>query len=80
MILYAKETSKDAHYFFEGTSSSSYEEVVNPFYGFWQSYSTKRAFYSMDKWDLREAENRRTSRAMVILIFFYSKLFTVVKY
>ncbi|XP_055331771.1 dnaJ homolog subfamily C member 21-like [Paramacrobiotus metropolitanus] len=47
-----------------GTSTSSYEEFVNPFYGFWQSYSTKRPFYSLDKWDLRQAENRRVSRAM----------------
>lgn len=47
-----------------GTSASSYEELVNPFYGFWLSYSTKRPFYSLDKWDLRQAENRRTSRAM----------------
>ncbi|OQV18245.1 DnaJ-like protein subfamily C member 21 [Hypsibius exemplaris] len=47
-----------------GNSTSPYDDIVNPFYGFWQSYSTKRTFYSLDKWDLREADNRRTSRAM----------------
>lgn len=37
---------------------------MNRFYGYWQSYSTKRPFYSLDKWDLRQADNRRISRAM----------------
>ncbi|CAB3368296.1 Hypothetical predicted protein [Cloeon dipterum] len=47
-----------------GTSTSDYEEVVHAFYGFWQSFSTKKSYAWMDEYDTRQAENRRVVRAM----------------
>ena len=47
-----------------GTSSSDYEEVVQPFYAYWQSYSTLKSYVWLDKYDLREAPNRRVQRLM----------------
>nr|CAG4651925.1 EOG090X085R [Triops cancriformis] len=47
-----------------GKSTSSYEEVVRPFYAYWQSYCTKRSYAWLDKWDIREAPNRRVVRLM----------------
>ncbi|GAV07702.1 hypothetical protein RvY_17511 [Ramazzottius varieornatus] len=60
----AEEAGEDYDVPIFGLSTSSYEDVVHPFYAFWQSYSTKRAFFHLDKWDLRTADNRRISRAM----------------
>lgn len=45
-----------------GDSKSSYEDVVHPFYAHWQSYSTKKTYSWLDKYDIREAPNRRISR------------------
>lgn len=47
-----------------GTSSSDYEEVVQRFYAYWQSYSTLKSYVWLDKYDLREAPNRRVQRLM----------------
>ncbi|XP_031556654.1 LOW QUALITY PROTEIN: dnaJ homolog subfamily C member 21-like [Actinia tenebrosa] len=47
-----------------GQSDSDYEEVVQEFYGFWQSYCTKKSFTWCEKYDIREAPNRRTMRLM----------------
>uniref|UniRef100_F1KYC5 DnaJ homolog subfamily C member 21 n=2 Tax=Ascaris suum TaxID=6253 RepID=F1KYC5_ASCSU len=47
-----------------GDSTSNYEEVVGPFYGFWQSFSTARSFTWLDKYDIRDAPNRYVVRAM----------------
>jgi len=47
-----------------GKSDSSYEEVVHPFYAYWQSYCTCKSYAWMDKFDIREAENRRVVRLM----------------
>ena len=47
-----------------GTSSSDYDEVVQPFYAHWQSYSTQKSYVWLDKYDLREAPNRRVQRLM----------------
>lgn len=45
-----------------GNSQSSYEDVVHPFYAYWQSYSTKRSFAWLDPHDIRHAPNRRIVR------------------
>ncbi|KAI4483401.1 hypothetical protein M0802_013428 [Mischocyttarus mexicanus] len=45
-----------------GDSQSSYEDVVHPFYAYWQSYSTKRSFAWLDPHDIRHAPNRRIVR------------------
>lgn len=47
-----------------GTSSSDYEEVVQPFYAFWQSYSTFKTYVWLEKYNIREAPNRRVQRLM----------------
>lgn len=47
-----------------GTSSSDYEEVVQPFYAFWQSYSTFKSYVWLEKYNIREAPNRRVQRLM----------------
>ncbi|KAK0158216.1 hypothetical protein PV328_009248 [Microctonus aethiopoides] len=45
-----------------GNSTSSYEDVVHPFYAYWQSYSTKRSFAWLDPFDIRDISNRRVLR------------------
>ncbi|KAG1678338.1 DnaJ subfamily C member 21 [Nymphon striatum] len=47
-----------------GISTSSYEEVVHPFYAYWLSYCTLKSFVWVEKYDTREAPNRRVSRLM----------------
>ena len=47
-----------------GTSASCYEEVVEPFYAYWQSYCTYKSFVWVEKYDVRQAPNRRTQRLM----------------
>lgn len=47
-----------------GNSTSSYDEVVGPFYGHWQSYCTARTFAWLDQYDIRTAPNRRVARLM----------------
>lgn len=68
-FLIAKEdikfmTDKDADIPEFGASDSSYEEVVHPFYGYWQSYSTSRSFVWKETYDTRDAPNRRIARLM----------------
>eukprot|EP00042_Codosiga_hollandica_P019768 m.61999 g.61999 ORF g.61999 m.61999 type:complete len:574 (+) comp49514_c0_seq3:160-1881(+) len=47
-----------------GSANSDYEKVVRPFYEHWMSFATSHQFYSSDKWDLRQAEQRYARRAM----------------
>lgn len=47
-----------------GNSKSSYEDVVHPFYAYWQSYSTKKSYAWLDPYDIRDAPNRRIVRAV----------------
>ena len=47
-----------------GNSKSSYEDVVHPFYAYWQSYSTKKSYAWLDPYDIRNAPNRRVVRAV----------------
>ncbi|XP_075731886.1 dnaJ homolog subfamily C member 21 isoform X2 [Rhipicephalus microplus] len=47
-----------------GNSTSPYDEVVGPFYGYWQSYCTARTFAWLDQYDIRTAPNRRVVRLM----------------
>ncbi|KAH8283429.1 hypothetical protein KR018_001675 [Drosophila ironensis] len=41
-----------------GTASSSYEDVVGPFYAFWQAYSTKKTYEWLCPYDVREIKER----------------------
>uniref|UniRef100_A0A914XYD0 Uncharacterized protein n=1 Tax=Panagrolaimus superbus TaxID=310955 RepID=A0A914XYD0_9BILA len=47
-----------------GRSDSDYDMIVAPFYDFWTNFSTSRTFAWLDKWNLRDAPNRATLRAM----------------
>ena len=47
-----------------GDSMSIYEDVVRPFYGYWESYFTLRSYVWVEKYDTRDAPNRQTRRAM----------------
>ena len=47
-----------------GGPFSDYEEIVQPFYAYWQSYSTLKTYVWLDKYDIREAPNRRVQRLM----------------
>lgn len=47
-----------------GNSKSSYEDVVHPFYAYWQSYSTKKSYAWLDPYNIRDAPNRRIVRAV----------------
>ncbi|VDO77711.1 unnamed protein product [Haemonchus placei] len=41
-----------------GDASSDYDTVTGPFYGFWSSFCTARSFAWLDKYDVRQANNR----------------------
>lgn len=47
-----------------GKSNSSFEDVVHPFYSYWQSYSTKKSYTWLNIYDIREAPNRKIVRLM----------------
>uniref|UniRef100_A0A0A1X9X6 DnaJ homolog subfamily C member 21 n=1 Tax=Zeugodacus cucurbitae TaxID=28588 RepID=A0A0A1X9X6_ZEUCU len=45
-----------------GDSKSSYEEVVAPFYAYWQSYCTKKPYTWLCPYDVKEIRDRRILR------------------
>ncbi|CAH8627629.1 unnamed protein product [Schistosoma rodhaini] len=47
-----------------GCSSSSYKEVVAPFYLFWEIFETKKTYTWVEKYDTRLADSRQERRAM----------------
>ncbi|KAL3993963.1 DnaJ domain family protein [Acanthocheilonema viteae] len=47
-----------------GDENSTYDDVVGPFYAFWGCFCTVRSFAWVDKYDIRNATNRRVVRAM----------------
>uniref|UniRef100_A0A0N4TBE8 DnaJ subfamily C member 2 n=1 Tax=Brugia pahangi TaxID=6280 RepID=A0A0N4TBE8_BRUPA len=47
-----------------GDENSTYDDVVGPFYAFWGSFCTVRSFAWLDKFDIRDASNRRVVKAM----------------
>ncbi|KAI6208175.1 hypothetical protein M3Y96_00087000 [Aphelenchoides besseyi] len=47
-----------------GTAISDYDQVVGPFYDYWTSFSTLRSFAWLDRYDLRQADDRYTLKAM----------------
>ncbi|KAH8873517.1 DnaJ likeubfamily C member 21 [Schistosoma japonicum] len=47
-----------------GSSSSSYAEVVAPFYLFWETFETKKTYTWVEKYDTRFAGSRQERRAM----------------
>nr|CDJ97600.1 Heat shock protein DnaJ domain containing protein [Haemonchus contortus] len=48
----------NVHYPTFGDASSDYDTVTGPFYGFWSSFCTARSFAWLDKYDVRQANNR----------------------
>ncbi|KAL7078794.1 hypothetical protein ACQ4LE_002742 [Meloidogyne hapla] len=55
---------EDRNYPVFGTLTSDYEMVVAPFYAFWLNFSTRRSFAWLDKYNLRDADDRQTARYM----------------
>ncbi|UJR38141.1 hypothetical protein I4U23_030819 [Adineta vaga] len=47
-----------------GSSESSYDEVVGPFYAYWSNYCTLRSYVWKEEHDTREAMDRRVRRLM----------------
>ncbi|KAF6205855.1 hypothetical protein GE061_020029 [Apolygus lucorum] len=47
-----------------GDSKSSYEDVVRPFYSYWESYTTKKSYAWLNEYDIRQAPNRRIVKFM----------------
>ncbi|XP_041358762.1 dnaJ homolog subfamily C member 21-like [Gigantopelta aegis] len=47
-----------------GNSQSSYEDVVQVFYNFWHAFCTTKSYVWVEKYDTREAPDRRTRRLM----------------
>lgn len=47
-----------------GNSQTIYEEVVKPFYDYWEHYCTAKSYVWVEKYDLREAPDRRVRRMM----------------
>ncbi|XP_061395185.1 dnaJ homolog subfamily C member 21-like, partial [Musca vetustissima] len=45
-----------------GDSTSSYEEVVGPFYAWWSAYCTKRTYTWLCPYDIKEIKDRRILR------------------
>lgn len=45
-----------------GDSTSDYETVVGPFYGYWQSYSTKKSYSWLCQHNINEIRDRRILR------------------
>jgi len=62
------EFAKDGDSDFEipefGDSQSVFEEVVQSFYAYWQSYCTRKTYTWVDKYDIRQGPNRWTVRQM----------------
>lgn len=47
-----------------GNSQSSYEEVVKPFYAYWEGYCTSKSYVWVEKYDTRDAPHRMVRRQM----------------
>eukprot|EP00117_Sycon_ciliatum_P049169 scpid56650/ scgid34903/ DnaJ homolog subfamily C member 21; DnaJ homolog subfamily A member 5 len=47
-----------------GRGDSPYELVVGPFYAYWSNFATKKSFVWVEKYDTRQAPDRRTRRLM----------------
>ncbi|XP_067339704.1 dnaJ homolog subfamily C member 21 isoform X2 [Channa argus] len=47
-----------------GNSESDYDTVVHVFYGYWQSFCTRKNFAWKEEYDTRQASNRWEKRAM----------------
>lgn len=45
-----------------GKSTSDFKETVQPFYAYWQDYSTKKSFSWLDQCDIRDLPNRRIAK------------------
>ncbi|GMR37326.1 hypothetical protein PMAYCL1PPCAC_07521, partial [Pristionchus mayeri] len=56
--------AKNGNYPQFGDSTSDPEEIVTKFYGFWSSFCTVRSFTWLEEYDIRQAPNRPTMRAM----------------
>lgn len=69
--VFEKIAAEDAEYMSEeefekipkfGNSQSNYEEVVGPFYAYWQSYCTKKSYVWLCPYNINEIRDRRILR------------------
>jgi DnaJ family protein A protein 5 len=47
-----------------GKSDSSFDEVVQPFYSYWQCYTTRKSYAWLNVYDIKEAPNRKVAKLM----------------
>ncbi|XP_002732371.1 dnaJ homolog subfamily C member 21-like [Saccoglossus kowalevskii] len=47
-----------------GNAHSDYNEIIKPFYNYWLNYVTPKSYVWLEKYDTREAENRRVAKLM----------------
>jgi len=47
-----------------GDSTADIEFIASDFYGFWQSFLTRKSYVWEEDWDTREAPNRFVRRKM----------------
>ncbi|XP_005108749.1 dnaJ homolog subfamily C member 21 [Aplysia californica] len=62
--VFMPDRKKDEEFPKFGDSSSDYDEVVGPFYAFWTSFCSNKSYVWVEKYDTREAPDRRCRRAM----------------
>ncbi|XP_069026747.1 dnaJ homolog subfamily C member 21 isoform X2 [Embiotoca jacksoni] len=60
----ADEEEEEEEYPPFGDSESDYDTVVHVFYGYWQSFCTRKNFAWKEEYDTRQASNRWEKRAM----------------
>ncbi|KAH9488825.1 DnaJ sub C member 21 [Bulinus truncatus] len=62
--VFMPDRKKDEEFPKFGDSDSDYDEIVGPFYAFWSSFCTNKSYVWVEKYDTREAPDRRCRRAM----------------
>lgn len=45
-----------------GSTTSDFKDIVQPFYSYWQDYTTKKSFSWLDQCDIRDLPNRRIAK------------------
>ncbi|CAL1526897.1 unnamed protein product [Lymnaea stagnalis] len=62
--VFMPDRKKDEEFPKFGGPESDYDEIVGPFYAFWSSFCTNKSYVWVEKYDTREAPDRRCRRAM----------------
>ncbi|XP_059151673.1 dnaJ homolog subfamily C member 21-like [Physella acuta] len=62
--VFMPDRKKDEEFPKFGGPEADYDEIVGPFYAFWSSFCTNKTYVWEEKYDTREAPDRRCRRAM----------------